>query len=37
MSKKEEKAKEYADWLHKEVEEFYGKKCERKDMYYRGG
>lgn len=34
---KEQKSKEYADWLHNEVEEFYGRKCERKDMYYRSG
>lgn len=37
MSNKEEKAKEYVDWLHNEVEEFYGEKFERKDMYYRSG
>lgn len=37
MDNKEQKSKEYADWLHNEVEEFYGRKCERKDMYYRSG
>lgn len=37
MSKKEEKAKEFTDWLHKEVEEYYGRKCNPKDMYFRNG
>lgn len=37
MGTKERKAKKYADWLHKEIEEFYGKKCDPKDMYYRNG
>lgn len=37
MSKKQEKAKEYADWLHKEVEEYNGSKCKPEDMYYRNG
>lgn len=37
MDKKEEKAKQYADWLHKEVEEYHGKKCNPKDMYFRNG
>lgn len=37
MSKKEEKAKEYADWLHKEVEEHNGSKCKPEDIYYRNG
>lgn len=23
--------------MHKEIEEFYGKKCDQKDMYYRNG
>lgn len=34
---KNRKQKKYADWLHKEIEEFYGKKCDPKDMYYRNG
>lgn len=34
---KEEKSKEYAGWLHKNVEEFYGRKCEPKDVYYKNG
>lgn len=34
---KEDKAKEYADWLHKNVEEYYGRECNQKDMYYRNG
>lgn len=34
---KEQKAKEYADWLHKNVEEFYGRKCDQKDAYYKNG
>ena len=34
---KEDKAKEYADWLHKNVEEFYGRWCDPKDMYYKNG
>lgn len=34
---KEQKAKEYADWLHKNVEEFYGRKCDPKDAYYKNG
>lgn len=37
MSKKEEKAKEFTNWLHKEVEEYYGRKCNPKDMYFRNG
>lgn len=37
MSKKEEKAKEFTDWLHEEVEEYYGRKCNPKDMYFRNG
>lgn len=37
MSKKEEKAKEYAAWLHKEIEEYYGQICDTKDMYYKNG
>lgn len=37
MSKKEEKAREYAAWLHKEIEEYYGQICDTKDMYYKNG
>jgi hypothetical protein len=32
---KEEKAKEYADYAHKHVEEFYGRKCAEHDFYYK--
>lgn len=35
MDKKEKKAKEYADWSHKLVEEFYQKKCAEHDFYYK--
>lgn len=34
---KEQKAKEYADYLHKNIEEFYGRKCDPKDDYYKNG
>lgn len=34
---KEEKAKKYADYLHKNIEEFYGRKCDPKDAYYKNG
>lgn len=37
MSKKEEKSREYADWLHKNLEEQLGHKCAPHDMYYRRG
>lgn len=37
MSKKEEKAREYADWLHNNLEEQLGHKCTPHDMYYRRG
>lgn len=37
MGKKEKLAKEYANWRHKEVEEYLGQKCDPKDMYYRNG
>lgn len=37
MSKKEELAKKYADWLHKNVEEYFGQKCDPKDTHYRNG
>lgn len=37
MSKKEEKSKEYADWLHKNLKEQLGHKCAKHDMYYRNG
>lgn len=37
MSKKEEKSKEYADWLHKNLEEQLGHKCAKHDMYYWNG
>ncbi len=37
MSKKEQMAQEYANWRHKEVEEYLGQKCDPKDMYYRNG
>lgn len=32
---KEVKAKEYANWAHSLVEEFYGKKCAEHDFYYK--
>lgn len=32
---KEQQAKEYADWAHKLVEEFYGRKCAEHDFYYK--
>lgn len=35
MGTKEKLAKEYAEWLHKEVEEYYGQSCKRADMNYR--
>lgn len=34
---KEEKAREYADWLHKNLEEQLGYECAKHDMYYRNG
>lgn len=34
---KEEAAQKYVDWLHKEIEEYYGRKCEKKDMQYGNG
>ena len=37
MSKKEELAKKYADWLHKNVEEYFGQKSDPKDTHYRNG
>lgn len=37
MSNKEEKSKEYADWLHKNLEEQLGHECAPHDMYYRRG
>lgn len=37
METKARKAKEYADYLHKNVEEFYGRKCDPKDAYYKNG
>lgn len=37
MSKKEQKAREYADWLHKDLEEQLGHKCTPHDIYYRRG
>ena len=32
---KEQKAKEYADWAHRLVEGFYGRKCAEHDFYYK--
>lgn len=32
---KERKSKEYADWPHKLVEEFYERKCAEHDFYYK--
>lgn len=32
---KEVKAKEYANWAHSPVEEFYGRKCAEHDFYYK--
>lgn len=37
MKTKEELAKKFTEYLHKEVEEYYGRKCDPKDMYYRNG
>lgn len=37
MDAKEQKSKEYADYLHKNVEEFFGRKCDPKDAYYKNG
>lgn len=34
---KEQKSKEYAGWLHKNLEEQLGHKCAKHDMYYRRG
>lgn len=34
---KEDKAKRYAEWLHKNLEEQLGHKCAKHDMYYRNG
>ena len=34
---KEEATQKYVDWLHKEIEEYYGRKCEKKDMQYGNG
>lgn len=34
---KEQKSKEYANWLHKNLEEQLGHKCAKHDMYYRNG
>lgn len=37
MDTKEELTTKYLEWLHKEVEEYYGRECDPKDMYYRNG
>lgn len=37
MGMKENKSKEYANWLHKNLEEQLGHKCAPHDMYYRRG
>lgn len=37
MSKKEEKAREYTDWLHNNLEKQLRHKCASHDMYYRRG
>lgn len=37
MDIKEQKAKEYVSWLHKETEEYLGRKCESKDIEYYNG
>lgn len=37
MSKKEQEAREYADWLHNNLEEQLGHECAPHDMYYRRG
>lgn len=34
---KEQKSREYANWLHKNLEEQLGHKCAPHDMYYRRG
>lgn len=34
---KEQKAKEYVSWLHKETEEYLGRKCESKEIEYHDG
>lgn len=35
MSDKWEKAREYANFMHKNVEEFYGRKCSPADIFYK--
>lgn len=37
MGIKEQKSREYANWLHKNLEEQLGHKCAPHDMYYRRG
>lgn len=37
MGTKEQKSREYADWLHNNLEEQLGHKCVPHDMYYRRG
>lgn len=34
---KEQKATEYVSWLHKETEEYLGRKCESKEIEYHDG
>lgn len=34
---KEQKAKEFSEWLHKEIEEYTGLKCEAKSIQYHNG
>ena len=35
MSEKWAKAREYANFMHKNVEEFYGRKCSPADIFYK--
>ena len=35
MSEKWAKAREYANFMHKKVEEFYGRKCSPSDIFYK--
>lgn len=37
MDKKTELTNKYLEWLHHEIEEYYGRKCDPKDMYYHNG
>lgn len=37
MKTKENKSREYANWLHKNLEELLGHECAPHDMYYRRG